>query len=198
MERLMLKTNGSGYKLAAVFGVALMVAGCAGTSILPNTQSRSQDKWASYEEARAAFERVALNQTSRTQVDNLGFAAKDTPNIKVLNYVEVASLFSAAFKPEDLPAGVKSCVKAGEGCFAYVVKAQNIRADRVGSVGADLFGFRKQIRTHGWEFQATLVLVNDVVVYKLWSGTPEVNTFEKQTTPLGPMQNLGGLIPKPF
>lgn len=198
MERLRLTKSWNGTKVVVAVGLAALVAGCAGSSILPNTQSRSQDKWGSYEEARAAFERVVLNKTNRIEVDNLGFAAKDTPNIKVLNYVEVAGLFSAAFKPEDLPTGVKACVKAGDGCFAYVVKAQNIRADRVGSVGADLFGFRKQIRTHGWEFQATLVLVNDTVVYKLWSGTPEVNTFEKQTTPLGPMQNLGGLIPRPF
>jgi hypothetical protein len=42
-----------------------------------------------------------------------------------------------------------------------------------------------------------MVLVNKVVVYKLWTGTPEIESVENSVTPLGPMQNLGFLVPKP-
>ena len=182
-------------KLAMAGIAALMLAGC--TSMLPNSSSKSTAKWATYAEAKNAFDAVVIDHTTDTQLKALGYDAGQLPNIRIINYVDVASLFGSAFDRKYLPAGVRKCVDSGEGCFAYVVKIQNLNGQRNGNVAADLFGFRKQTHTTGWEMQATLVLVNKVVVYKLWSGTPEIDTYEKSSTPLGPMQNLGGVF-KPF
>jgi hypothetical protein len=140
---------------------------------------------------------VEPTSTTRAQLTASGFSPEHLANTKLLNYVDVVNLFGSAFRLDDLPPGVKSCVAAREACQAYIVSAQNIKAKREGNVATDLFGFGKLTRTTGWEFQATLVLVNDVVVYKLWKGTPSIETTERQRTPLGPMQNLGGVIPKP-
>lgn len=175
---------------------AMALLGCAG-GILPSNVAKSKAPWATYGEAKAAFDRILLNRTTFEELKGYGFDAGSWPNVKVINYVEVAGLFGSAFERKDLPEGIRKCVTAEDGCTAYVMRAQNIHARRNGNIAADLFGFRKQTHTTGWEMTATVVLVNKVVVYKLWSGTPEIDTYEKQVTPLGPMQNMGGMF-KPF
>lgn len=182
-------------KMLVVLGVVGLVAGCS--SVLPTTTNKSQSSWKDYQHAKGNFDLVKLEQTNAKDLNTLGFGSDQAPNTKVLNYVELVNLFGSAFKLEDLPKGVRACVAAREDCFAYIVAAQNIKAKRNGNVAADLFGFRKHTHTTGWEFKATLVLVKGRVVYKLWSGTPDIETFENTTTPLGPMQNMSGLI-KPF
>lgn len=181
--------------LAMTAFIALWGAGCA---VLPSTQSTSKSKWVTYDDAHKAFDTVVVDKTTRKDLQFLGFTPDGNANVRILNYVDVGNLFGSAFRPEDLPQGVKTCFSAQDGCEGYVVAVRNVNAKRDGNVAADLFGFRKYTHTTGWEFQATLVLVNEHVVYKLWNGTPEVENFEHQSTPLGPMQNLGGIIPKPY
>lgn len=185
------------YVFAAMFvGFAAALASCA--SVLPTTTSKNKSQWASYGDARAAFDLVVLNKTTGDDLKKHGFDTKKTPNVRILNYVDVVNLFGNAFSVSQLPEGVKKCVAAREDCSGYVLVVQDIKNKREGNVAADLFGFKKHIHTTGWQFQATLIMVKNIVVYKLWTGTPEIESFEKQSNPLGPMQNLGGAIPKPF
>lgn len=177
-------------------GCALLaVAGCA---VLPNGNTRSISKWATYEEANKAFSTIVVDKTTRKDIQFLGFTPDGNANVKILNYVDVANLFGSAFRPEDLPEGVKTCVKSQDRCEGFVVNVSDIQSQRNGNVAADLFGFRKRTHITGWQFQATVVLVGDTVVYKLWNGTPTLESYEKQNTPLGPLQNLSGAIPKPW
>jgi hypothetical protein len=181
-------------KLLAVGALALL-AGC--TAVLPTTTNTSKLPWREYTDAKNAFDGIEVNNATRKHLLDAGFNPDSMANSKLLNYVDVVNLFGSAFKLEDLPEGVKTCVDARDACKAYVVTAQNIKAKREGNIATDLFGFGKLTRTTGWEFQATLVLVNDKVVYKLWKGTPAIETTERHRTPLGPMQNMSGIIPKP-
>lgn len=183
--------------LVVLLLLGLLAAMFAGCTILPSTATHNKSKWSAYDDAQKAYDAVVLDKTTRKDLQFLGFTPDGNANVKILNYVDVGNLFGSAFRPEDLPLGVKTCVASQDKCVAYVVRVQNINAKRDGNVAADLFGFKKNTHTTGWEFQATLVLVNDHVVYKLWNGTPEVESFENQSTPLGPMQNLSGIIPKP-
>jgi hypothetical protein len=183
--------------MAVVMGGMLggVLSGCA---ILPSTATSSKSKWQTYEDAHKAYDTVVLDKTTKADLQFLGFTPDGNANVKILNYVDVGNLFGSSFRPEDLPNGVKTCFAAQDGCVGYVVAVRNIKNKRDGNVAADLFGFRKNTHITGFEFQATLVLVNDRVVYKLWNGIPAVESFERQSTPLGPMQNLGGIIPKPY
>lgn len=179
--------------MAVVAG--LLLAGC---TILPNSNTRSLSKWDSYEDAHKAFDTIVEGQSSHKDVQFLGFTPEGSANVKILNYVDVANMFGSAFRPEDLPVGVKTCVTSQAKCKGYVVRVTNIQNRRNGNVAADLLGFRKRTHMTGWEFQATVVLVDNLVVYKLWNGTPTMESYDKQNTPLGPFQNLGGAIPKPW
>lgn len=180
-------------------GILVLVAAAAlaACTVLPSTKTQSKSKWTSYDEAQHAYTTVILNTTTKKDLKQLGFTPEGNANVRILNYVDVANLFGSSFRYEDLPEGVRTCVAAQDACSAYVVLVRNVNNTRNGNVAADLFGFKKHTDITGWEFQATLVLVNDKVVYKLWNGTPEIASSESQSTPLGPMQNLSGIIPKP-
>ncbi|PZP39207.1 MAG: hypothetical protein DI585_04925 [Pseudomonas fluorescens] len=181
-------------RLIMVVAAAATVTGC---TVLPSTATQSKSKWGSYEDAQKAFAGVELNKTQHKDLKALGFTPEGNSNVRILNYVDVGNLFGSAFRYEDLPQGVRTCVSAQDACRAYVVVVRTVNNKRNGNVAADLFGFRKHTDITGWEFQATLVLVDEKVVYKLWNGTPEIATSESQKTPLGPLQNLSGIIPKP-
>jgi len=173
---------------------AILLTGCA---VLPSTATQSKSRWVDYEEARASYDTVKIDHTTRKDLKAIGFTPDGNSNVRILNYVDVGNLFGSAFRYEDLPTGVRTCVSAQDACLAYVVNVRRVNNKRNGNVAADLFGFKKHTDITGWEFQATVVLVNDRVVYKLWNGTPDIASSESQSTPLGPMQNLSGIIPKP-
>ncbi len=179
-------------------GAALaLVVGLSACTVLPSSGNITASPWADYHSAKAAFDRIDTNTTKEALVI-LGFDPEKVPNTRLLNYVDVVNLFGSSFNHEALPEGVKRCVKARDACQGYLIRSQNIKNQRDGNVASDLFGFKKRTTTRGWEFSATLVLVNNTVTYKLWNGTPSIESTSRESNPLGPMQSLSGLIPKPF
>jgi len=48
-----------------------------------------------------------------------------------------------------------------------------------------------QTNTLGWQFDALIILQDDLVVYKLWSGKPNILLQEEERSPLGPLQGVG-------
>lgn len=188
--------NWQGYLKQSLMMVAggILITGC---TVLPSTATQSKSRWVDYEEARKSYDTVKIDETTRKDLKAIGFTPDGNSNVRILNYVDVGNLFGSAFRYEDLPTGVRTCVSAQDACLAYVVNVRRVNNKRNGNVAADLFGFKKHTDITGWEFQATVVLVNDRVVYKLWNGTPDIASSESQSTPLGPMQNLSGIIPKP-
>ena len=57
-----------------------------------------------------------------------------------------------------------------------------------------MFGFRKKKHITGWAFNGLIITRNDVVIYKLWSGTPMVDKDEDKRKPLGPFQELDHVL----
>jgi hypothetical protein len=55
----------------------------------------------------------------------------------------------------------------------------------------DFMNFKRQVDVSGWQFHAVLVVKDDVVVYKTWSGKPHVQQLEVERSPLGPLQGIG-------
>jgi hypothetical protein len=183
--------------VGAMVALGMLTSGCATSTLLPSSNNVTKSPWASYTDAKEAFDRIDTKTTKEALVV-LGFDPAALPNTRLLNYVDVVSSFGSAFRLEDLPEGVKACVKAREACQGYAITSRNIKNQRNGNAALDLFGFGKRTQTTGWEFSATLVLVDNVVAYKLWNGTPKVDSVNSERNPLGPMQSLGGMIPKPF
>jgi hypothetical protein len=183
--------------LALMFSVtiALLTSGC--TSLLPTSHSTSKSPWKSFQEAQAAFDQITLSKTRTGDLKALGFDPS-SPNVKVLTYLDVIQRFmpTPAITKEDLEKNVRECLEAKDGCHALELEVDEVKGHRTGNVFLDVLGFRRTTHQTGWRFKALFLLREEVVVYKLSSGEPVVDRLDKSIKPLGPLQELDGVLAK--
>lgn len=172
----------------------LMLTACG--SPLPRTEDVTKSPWKGFNEAMAAYDKVVLNKTTVDELRNLGFDPYSIPNVKILSYLDILQKFmpTNSVKLEHLPPSVRNCLAKQEACIAYEAHPGIIKRKRVGSVFNDLFGFKRKTIETGWRFDALIVLDNGVVVYKIWSGVPFLDSEKSRKNPLGPLQGSGGSL----
>ena len=170
----------------------VLLSACA--SILPTETTKHQSPWGTFEDTKNAYNSIEINKTDLASLEKVGFNPQLTSNITILGYLDVVNRFSPLLQREDLPKGINDCIAAKERCIAYVANPSNTHNKRIGSVMLDLLTFRQETRVTGWEFEAMFVIVDDIVVYKLWNGTPDIEQYRKRVQPLGPLQSIGSSI----
>lgn len=163
---------------------------CGCSTMLPVAKSSAESHWQSFEEAKAAFDKITPYQTTRSNLSELHFDPFNTPNVEILSYLEIIERFmpNSSITQKDLDQGLQECIAAKDKCQAYVMKLHKTQAERHGSVFLDLFKFKRKTHLTGWEFSALLVLKGDLVVHKLWGGKPKIDAETYQKNPLGPLQ----------
>ena len=179
------------YMLMVSF-LGLMACG----SPLPRTEEVTKSPWKGFQQAKSAYEKVILNQTTVEELRQLGFDPYSTPNVKILSYLDILQKFmpTNSIKLEHLPLSVRNCLAKKEACIAYEAHPGVIKRKRVGSVFNDLLGFKRKTIETGWRFDALIVLDNGVAVYKIWSGVPFMDSEKLRKNPLGPLQGSGGSL----
>jgi len=173
----------------------VLFSGCS--SLLPSKKDETVTSWQQFEEAKAAYDQIALGN-SRAELKELGFDVDNSPNIQVLSYLDVADKIDT-IPMTQLDPGLQECLQRRDECQAYEIDLKKLRGKRIGNFWADFFNFRRRTDATGWRFNALLVMIDDQVTYKLWSGTPKVELYEEKRNPLGPLQTFGdmtlGLLP---
>jgi hypothetical protein len=169
----------------------LFLTGCRG--LLPSAKVTTESPWKTFTEAKTAFEKIEPGRTTSEELKTLGFDINASPNLKILNYLDIAATVQS-IRIEDLDAGLQQCIRARNDCHAYVFEPKMTRSRRIVNFWLDLFNFQRKSHDTGWQFKALLVLVNDHVSYKLWSGSPQIDEYRDQRNPLGPLQDAGGLL----
>lgn len=169
--------------------------GCAGSSgILPEETSFVQSPFENYDDAYSAFQQVSVSETTLGQLFNSGYDVTTFPNVQSLSYLDLIKRFlphdSITFA--DLDPALRACLEAKLTCRGYQLTPSHIEQERIGSVMLDVFNFKRTEIKTGWQAEAIFVVHDDVVVYKLWSGTQRLSETRQQRNPLGPFQNLGG------
>lgn len=126
----------------------------------------------------------------------LGFDPFSIPNVKILTYLDIIQrfIFNPSIKKEDLDEGIQRCIDAKTRCVAYEINPRITKSKRHGNFWLDFFNFKRNIKETGWRFEAIIVMVDDVVVYKLWGGNPLIDEGRETKNPLGPLQNAGDLF----
>ena len=177
-----------------VFLYVVLLTACG--SPLPRTEDVTKSPWTSFEQVMASYKKVTLNKTTDQELQQLGFDPYSTPNVKILSYLDVIQRFmpTNSVKLEQLPPSVSSCIAKLDKCIAYEAHPGIIKRKRVGSVFKDLLGFKRKTIETGWRFDALIVLNNGVAVYKIWSGTPIMDSEKTRNNPLGPLQGSGGSL----
>lgn len=179
--------------------VLILVSGC--TSMLPAGRQETVTPWHTFEDAKAAYEKIEPYKTPVADLHTLGYDPAQTANVTILNYSQVAKtvLPHSNVSIEDLPQGIRDCVRAEKKCIGYSLEQNHVKRKRVGNFFMDFLNFDRETLITGWRFTALIVLVDGTVVYKQWSGQPMVRQVERNRNPLGPLQGAGDkVVPSPF
>lgn len=174
--------------------VLLLSTGCK--TMFSSDSNRSQTPWTNFVQAQAAFDKIIPHQTTVEELKKLGFDPDATSNVKVLNYLDLINRFlpNASVKMEDLQPDVRECIESKDSCHAYELELHVQNGKRYGNLAADMFGFVRKTRITGWHFRGLIIVRNEVVAYKLRSGEPMLERYEKRVKPLGPFQDLESLL----
>jgi len=181
-------------KLVIVFVVLLSMLSSGCLTLLPSSYDENVSNHDSYESVKKSYDMVVLHSTTKKELKEIGFDLDHGENVEILTYVEVSKIFlhNSAIIRSDLPSGILDCLEAKGSCKAYKISFESINKERYGNFWADVFDFRKKVHHTGWKFEALFIVVDDVVVYSLHSGQPNINKKEIDKNPLGPLQRLSG------
>jgi len=174
----------------ALAAVIVLASGC--TSLLPKAKNDSSE-FKSFDEARLAIEGLVPMKSTLGNLNSLGIDPVKHPNTTILTHADVVRRFvpGSVLGKNDLDPGVVSCLEARDACRGMDVVATRIERNRTGNFLSDFFNFSRRTDTTGWRFNAVILLVDNVVVYRNWGGQPSVNETEVRTNPLGPLQDIG-------
>lgn len=178
------------FRVVTLFAVVALVGACS--SMLPVSHSDASS-FQSFEEARNAVVALVPMKSSRTAGEKDGVDFAKQPNTKILTHSDVVRLLVPAglLKREDLDPGILVCLEARDACNGLDITASKIVKARTGNFFADFINFRQRTETTGWRFNALILYVDDLVVYRSWGGQPKVDELDVATRPLGPFQELG-------
>ena len=180
-------------RLAACLAAAplLLLAACG--SLLPTGVSKSPLPWGSYDEAIHAIDRIVPYETTRADLQREQIDPAANPSITILSYTDLLQRLTAvsAVDPARLEKGIADCLNAGKRCSAYSIEIRQVASRRVGNFWLDMLNFRRDEVTTGWSFSALIVLIDDLAVYAIGGGQPNVSTEKIDRNPLGPLQGIG-------
>ncbi|MBJ6725649.1 hypothetical protein [Geomesophilobacter sediminis] len=179
--------------LTLSFAFLFCVTGC--TTLLPSGKAVVESPWQTYAEVKDAFDKIEIGKTTVDDLSSLGFNIKNSPNIKLLSYLDVAATVQS-IPIQELDPGLQACLRARSDCRAYVFEPNRVNTQRNGNFWLDIMSFRRKTQETGWRFKALIVFVNSHVAYKLSSGEPQINTLHDQKNPLGPLQEPAQLFYK--
>jgi hypothetical protein len=180
---------------AAFLAAAGLLAGCA--ELLPKGQSEVTSPWHSFDDAKAAIERIVPEQTSAADLRAQGIDPYTSPNVQLLSYSDILLRFplNGSFARDALDRGLRTCLEAGKACSGYSINIREVKQDRTGGFLLDMLGFKRVTDTSGWTFNALILMVDDKAVYTLYGGQPIVSEHDVSVQPLGPVQSFGESLP---
>lgn len=177
--------------MASVFLALLtLTTGCQ--SLFMSNRSATQSPWTNLDQVTIEFNKIVPNRTTVADLKLMKFDPSVTPNICILPYVDIVPIFmpNPNIHKEDLPVGVEVYLESKTNNCAYSVQLQDVRAKRHGNILLDVFGFKRLTHNSGWRFKGLILIKNNVVVYTLSSGTPNISSEESIVKPLGPFQDM--------
>jgi hypothetical protein len=146
-------------------------------------------QWSDYAQIKSAYDKVRPYHTTRQELEQMGFNPHKQANIKIENFSSIQRRFDPNFTFKNLPPAISKCVRAGNACTAYYIDIKQTTSARIGNLVLDTLNFKRITHTKGWHFQALYVMENDLVVFKLWNGSPNIAEYKTNYNPLGPLQD---------
>jgi len=173
--------------------LALMASACS--SLLPKSRNESPT-FQSFDDARQAIEGLVPMKSDLATLSSLGIDPVKQPNTLILSYPDIVRRFAPGnvLSKADLEPGIVTCLNARDACRGWEINVARISKVRTGGFWSDFFNFRRHTVSTGWRFNALLLMVDGVVVYRSWGGQPAVFEAEDSRNPLGPLQDIGPAV----
>lgn len=184
------------FVVLVLFTMGFFLSGCSSQKVLPSSVEKSDSPWADFGSAKDAYDLIIPDYTSIEELKELGYDPYSMANVAILTYLDVIQRFmpNQAIRVSDLPSGVQRCIKAQDACYALEATPGVTEKSRYGNAALDVMNFRKRTELSGWNFDALIVVVDDVAVYKIWKGTPLSKKYDDKKNPLGPIQGIKDII----
>lgn len=179
-----------------VFSLAVLIS-MSCSSVLPSSKVMVKSPWKDYDSAKSDYERITPGVTTVEELKKIGFTPAEVPNIRIMNATEIINVFmpTPSITIENLNPGIQKCIESKDRCTAYRIEPSFLNSTRIGNVWLDLFSFKRTTVVSGWEFRGLITIVDNVVTYRdPAGGRPSISTEEIQNRPLGPLQDIGGII----
>ena len=160
--------------------------------MLPTTITNSA-QFGSFDEARMTIESLVPYKSDVATLISLGIDPLQQPNTLILTHTDIAQrvIHGNLQTKDDLDKGIQDCLKAGDACRGWEISASRIARVRTGGFFMDFVNLKRTTETSGWRFNATILMVNGLVVHRTWGGQPSVQQVEVRRNPLGPLQDGG-------
>jgi len=184
----------AGFRVVLLLVLTLLGSGCS--FLLPTSHATAKSKWNSFSEANSTFDRIVPGTTPINELVLLGLDPAINPNVRILTYLDIIERFmpNPSITMDDLDPSVRSYIERREKGQAWEVELNNTSAKRYGNAFLDVTGFVKKTHETGWQFKGLLLIQDGLVTYKLSSGQPNLDRYEKRVRPLGPLQELDSII----
>lgn len=178
------------FSFLLISGASFFLSGCA--SLLP-TSTTNAAHFRTFDEARLTIESLVPYQSDGTKLALLGIDPLKQPNTLILTHSDIVKrvINGNLQARDDLDKGIQDCLKAGDACRGWEINASRIARARTGSFFMDFVNLKRTTETSGWRFNATILMVNGMVVHRTWGGQPALLEVEVQKNPLGPLQDGG-------
>jgi hypothetical protein len=165
--------------------------------LLPSSKKTLNSPWTDYESAKRDYMKIVPGVTTVADLKKLGFDPNLVPNIRIMSTTEVISIFipNSSIVIESLAPGIQQCIQSKDRCTAYIIEPSIVGNKRTGNFWADFLTFKRVTNTSGWKFRGLIAIVDDVVSYRdPAGGQPLISEEEVQKRPLGPLQEIGGIL----
>lgn len=184
------------FKVLVLFAASTCLVAC--TSLLPRAGNESF-YFDSFEQAQHAIESLVPMQSTVNDLVARNLDPEHQPNTALLSFADISKKFlsSGVLSKDELGPGISACLSARDACRGLELNISKIEKRRTGAFFPDFINYRRRTETTGWRFNALILVVDDVVVYRSWGGQPEVSEIDNQKNPLGPFQDIGPAIIKP-
>ena len=180
-----------GPRLSLTLLACAALAACS--TLLPRGSTDTPARFASFEEAQAALQRVVALKTPTSELAGLGFDPVGGTNVTLIPYPDIVARLApnSAVPMDKLDTGIRMCIEAQSSCRGYVFHYERQDRKRRGGFWLDFLNVRRTTYDTGWWFDALIVVTDGTVLFRNYAGQAATDKVEKQFNPLGPFQPAG-------
>lgn len=174
-----------------VSSVTLMLGACS--NMLPRSANQAPSTFQDFASAQQALEKIVPFETRIDALPGLGFDPEAGVNVVQIPYPEIAARLAPnpGVPLEAMDAGVRRCIQLQTQCRGYVFRYNQQHRDREGNFFLDFLNIKRVTHVTGWQFEALIVVGENVVLFRNFGGEPKTDRTESNFNPLGPFQPAG-------